>query len=154
MTGTPPAEVAWDLPGDRPLDDAAVRRAVAAALSRGGRPEALLCVVFVDDARLATMHGEYLGDPDPTDVIAFDLGEECDGPEGELYVSVERARAVSRARGVSAARELALYVVHGALHLCGYDDREPEERARMRAAEREVLSDLGYPPDDAPHDAP
>ena len=154
MTGTPPAEVAWDLPGARPLDDAAVRRAVAAALAHGGRPEALLCVVFVDDARLAAMHGEYLGDPEPTDVIAFDLGDECGGPAGELYVSVERARAVARARGVSPARELALYVVHGALHLCGHDDREPEARARMRAAERAVLAELGYPPDDAPHDVP
>ncbi len=153
MRGTPPAEVAWDLPGDRPLGDDEVRSAVAAALAHGGRPEALLCVVFVDDARLAAMHDEFLGDPEPTDVLAFDLGEECGGPAGELYVSVERARAVARERGVSAARELALYVVHGALHLCGHDDGEPAGRARMRAAEREVLSALGYPPDDAPHDA-
>ena len=154
MTRTPPAEVAWDLPGKRPLSDAAVRRAVAAALRFGGRPEAHLSVVFVDDARLAEMHAEHLGDPSPTDVISFDLGDEQGGPAGELYVSVERARAVALKRGVEVARELALYVVHGALHLCGHDDRKPAARARMRAAERAVLASLGYPEDGAPHDAP
>ena len=54
----------------------------------------------------------------------------------------DRARAVAAERGEDAAAELRLYLVHGALHLCGYDDREPAERARMRAAEAAVLSRL------------
>lgn len=146
-------EIAWDLPGDRPLRDAEVRRAAAAALAHGGRPGIGVGVVFVDDPRLAAMHAEHLGDPTRTDVITFDLGEEGGGPTGELYVSVDRARAVAAQRGVDPARELALYVVHGALHLCGFDDHDPDERAAMRAAERAVMAELGFPPDDAPHDA-
>jgi len=53
---------------------------------------------------------------------------------------------------VSEARELALYVVHGALHLCGFDDHDPEQRAAMRLAERAVMSSLGYEADEAPHE--
>lgn len=145
-------EVAWDVDGERPLTDADVRRAAAAALEHGGRPGIGLGVVFVADERLAAMHAEHLDDPSPTDVITFDLGEDDAGPAGELYVSVDRARAVAAARGVEPARELALYVVHGALHLCGFDDHAPRERAAMRVAERDVMARLGFPPDDAPHD--
>ncbi|MFT7542458.1 MAG: putative rRNA maturation factor, partial [Gammaproteobacteria bacterium] len=62
------------------------------------------------------------------------------------------AREVSQRRGVSFERELLLYVVHGTLHLCGFDDHEPEDRAEMRLAEAAVMSSLGYAADTAPHD--
>lgn len=140
---------------ERPLGDAAVRESVLAALEHGGRPGLRVGVILVDDPTLAELHERFLDDPSPTDVISFSLEEEGeaggDGPQAEIYASVDRARAVARERGVPVARELALYLVHGALHLCGMEDAEPEERARMRAAERAVLDRLGYPPDPAPH---
>ena len=139
------AEVAWSPAAGEPvLTDGEVRAAVQAALEHGGRAGALISVVLVDDANLARMHAEWLGDGSPTDVISFDLGEDQPGPAGELYVSAERARAVAAERGQDPRRELALYVVHGTLHLCGFDDREPDERERMRAAEARVLASLGY----------
>jgi probable rRNA maturation factor len=137
--------VHWATRGRRPLPKREIVRAVEAALAHGGRPGAELAVVLVGDRRLAELHRSALSDPAPTDVITFDLGEETGGPVGELYVSAERARDVARRRRGSVERELALYLVHGALHLCGFDDREPRARARMRAAEREVLRALGYP---------
>jgi probable rRNA maturation factor len=146
------AEITWASCGDAPVDDAAITAAVAAALEHGGRPGTLLAVVLVDDATLAELHREHLDDPSATDVITFDLGDEAPGPAGELYVSVERARTVADRRGVSPARELVLYVVHGVLHLCGYDDASEEERVRMRAAEAAVMARLGYEPDDAEHE--
>lgn len=146
-------EVHWDVADDaQPLSDADLARAAEAALEHGGRPGLELSVVLVDDPALAELHARYLDDPGETDVISFDLGEDEPGPAGELYVSVDRARARARTRGVEPGRELALYVVHGALHLCGFDDHEPGERAAMRAAEREVMARLGYPPDDAEHE--
>ena len=145
-------QITWSIPGAPPIPDEDVRRAVEGALARGGRPGLELAVVFVGDDALARMHAEHLGDPSPTDVLAFDLGEEGAGPAGELYVSVERAHRVALQRGVDLRRELSLYVVHGVLHLCGHDDREPDARARMRAAERAVRDELGCPADDAPHD--
>ena len=60
---------------------------------------------------------------------------------------------MARERGVTAERELLLYVVHGVLHLCGFDDHEEEDRSRMRAAERVVMERIAQPHDDAPHDA-
>jgi probable rRNA maturation factor len=144
MTG-PAAEIAWTVPGPRLLSEAEVRAAVAAALAHGGRPALLVAVAFVSDKALARLHGRWLGDPRPTDVLAFELGETGQGPAGELYVSVDRARAVARALDLPPERELALYVVHGCLHLCGHDDRRARPRARMRAAERTVLARLGFP---------
>lgn len=143
--------VVWSVPRDG-LDDAGVVRAVEAALLRGGRPGLELAVVLVDDATLAELHGRFLDDPTPTDVMAFDLGD-GDGPAGEVYVSVDRARAVAAERGVGLDRELALYLVHGALHLCGHDDHAEDERQAMRRAEAEVLAGLGYPADPGAHDS-
>ena len=147
-----PVDVAWDLPGQRPLDDERVREVARAALAHGGRGDLELSVVFVSDAALVELHGRYLGDDSPTDVMSFDLGGDTPGPGGELYVSVERAAAAPAERGVEVARELALYVVHGALHLCGFDDHDEAERREMRAAEHAVMEALGFPPDDAPHE--
>lgn len=133
-------------------DDAGVRRVVAAALREGGRDGVELSVVLVDDPTLTELHRVCLGDPRPTDVMSFDLGDEDAGPVGEVIVSVDRARAVAKERGVPFARELALYLAHGTLHLCGHDDGDEGARAAMRVAERRVLDSLGFAPDDAPHD--
>jgi len=143
--------VSWAQAGGDPrlLSDEDVRAAVEAALAHGGCPDTQIDVVFVDDETLASMHGEWLGDDSPTDVISFDLGDEFDGPAGELYVSEPCARRVAGEQGQDPRRELALYVVHGTLHLCGHDDHDDVERAQMREAERQVLARLGYA-DDAP----
>jgi len=149
--------VTWtvsNLPGD--LDEVEARAALVAALEHGKTPELRVDVILVDDAALARLHGQYLGDPTRTDVITFDLREDGapdeHGPDGEIYVSVERAREIAAVRGVGAAREQALYVVHGALHLVGFDDHDPEERASMRAAEAAVMSGLGYADDLGEHE--
>lgn len=134
-------EITWASRSKRPrgLSDARVRRAAEIALEYGRKPELELGIVFVDDEKLARMHAEWLHDGSRTDVITFDLGDDVHGPSGELYVSTERARDVAARRKLDLVREHLLYVVHGALHLCGYDDHEPRERARMRRAERIVL---------------
>jgi probable rRNA maturation factor len=142
-------QVAW-ASARRPLSDAAVRRIARAALSHGERANVPLSVVFVSDAALARLHGKWLGDSRPTDVISFDLDGAGGGPVGELYVSVPCAVRQARARKLSVERELALYVVHGCLHLCGHDDHAPSARRKMRAAERVVLSKLGFEDDPTP----
>ena len=145
-------EIVW-ADEDALLADSEVERAVQAAAIHGDRPGIPLAVTFVGDEFLAAMHGRHLDDPTATEVITFDLGDEGEGPVGELYVSVDRARARAEGRGVPLERELALYVVHGVLHLCGFDDHDDEDRRAMRAAEHDVLEGLGYPPDPSPHEA-
>ncbi|MFT4709272.1 MAG: putative rRNA maturation factor [Bacteroidia bacterium] len=161
-------QVTWES-AQQLLGDEAVMAAANAALDHGGRSGVGLSVVMVDDAEMIRIHDEYLGDPTPTDVITFDLNEEqgdeqapdlpdelaallAEAPVGELFVGVEMAERVARERGVSSERELALYVVHGVLHLCGFDDIQPADRAAMRVAEQVVMGGLGYAPDTAPHE--
>lgn len=152
MSGSPRVAIAWERGLRKPRGCSAelVRRAVRAARDVAGEHaiDGELNVVFVGDERLAELHDQWLDDPTLTDVITFDLrGEgDDDGPAGELFVSVERAQAVAARRGVDALRELLVYVVHGVLHLSGYDDHDPRERRRMRAAERRALASMGLPP--------
>ena len=65
-------------------------------------------------------------------------------PHGEIVVSADTARREATARGIPPLHELVLYVVHGALHLAGHDDKKPKQASRMRAAERRILNELGY----------
>lgn len=116
----------------RTLDDAAT--------AQGWRPAAgELSVAFLTDAALARIHGDFMGDPTPTDVITFP-GDPAAGTMGEICVSADRAATVAGRRGIDFARELALYIVHGWLHLSGCDDRKPAARREMRAAERTALA--------------
>ena len=103
------------LPGE-PL----IRRAIDAAAARCGVPERL-SVVFVDAAEMTALNRRHTGRDEATDVLAFPLDAETaqDGPLGEVIVCAELAR--ERA-GEGAIREALLYVVHGVLHLSGYDD--------------------------------
>ncbi|MAE45555.1 MAG: rRNA maturation RNase YbeY [Planctomycetes bacterium] len=142
--------ITWDTEA-RPLTDEQVTRAIEAALEHGGRADAMIEVALVDDETLAELHGRYLNDPSVTDVMAFELGEEGGGPLGEIYVSVDRAEIVAGRRGSSWERELTLYLVHGALHLCGFNDLEDADREAMREAEGAVLERLGLPPDGIEH---
>src|SRR5207245_8564741 len=80
----------------------------------------------------------------PTDVISFGLSEPGDPVLfGELIVSAETAATTARQAGVDPWHELALYLVHGVLHLCGYDDSSPDARAAMRRREGEILARAG-----------
>ena len=99
-----------------------------------GAAFANLSIVLVNDATMARLNLRYHDTPGTTDILTFDYG---DG-QAEIIVSVDHAYARPRP-----ARELALYVVHGILHLHGYDDRTPAQCRRMRAAERRLLSLAG-----------
>ena len=118
-------------------DPAFVRRVVRAALRYVARPDLPVSLLITDDAEIAALHGEFLGDPTPTDVISFELDDGA-----ELVVSRDTARRCAREHGHTIAAELALYIVHGILHVTGYDDVRPRDRERMRVAEREVMRRL------------
>jgi probable rRNA maturation factor len=97
---------------------------------------------------VAVLHRRFLGLPGPTDVLTFnfDTNRRRGHIDGEIVVctDVARRRAAVRGRSLQTARaELALYVVHGILHLAGYDDRTASGFCRMHAREDELLSKLG-----------
>jgi len=113
-----------------PRAKAACRRAAELVLE-----DRKVVVALVNDATMAELHERYLGERGPTDVLSF--------PHGEIVVSGDTARREALARGIRPLDELVLYVVHGALHLAGFDDRSAAARKRMRAAERRILKRLG-----------
>ncbi len=100
-----------------------------------------LSIAFLTDDALARLHADFMDDPSTTDVITFP-GEGAHGLAGEICVSVDTARTYAAKHDRPFAEELALYLVHGYLHLAGYDDLAPLTRRQMRAAERNAMSVL------------
>lgn len=88
-------------------------------------------ITFVDDAEIARVHGEFLDDPTPTDVITFH--------HGEILISTETAARQAAEHGQSFEHELALYAIHGLLHLAGWHDEEADEAAAMAKVQAEIL---------------
>lgn len=118
-----------------------LRGVVTQVLREEGISTAELSVALVDDAAIHEVNRSYLGHDYPTDVISFVLSDTDDGSlDGELVVSVETAVREAPRHEWAASDEVLLYVVHGLLHLCGYDDLTDEARPRMRARERDYLA--------------
>ena len=88
-------------------------------------------VWLISDRRMSRLHREFLSQTGPTDVITFQ--------HGEIFISVETARRHARVFGNSLLCELQLYIVHGLLHLHGFDDRTPADARKMQTAQEEIL---------------
>lgn len=129
-----------------PVDETPLRRAVRMILHDASIPQATVSVAVVDDPTIHQLNRRYLDHDDATDVLSFLLQREADRLEGEVVVSAETAQRVARRFGWSPADELLLYVIHGTLHLVGYDDQTPSERAAMREQERAYLARFGLQP--------
>ncbi|KAF0108364.1 MAG: hypothetical protein FD146_938 [Anaerolineaceae bacterium] len=127
-----------------------VERAARAALDLSGAPDADLTVVLAGDERIRLLNRDFLGKDAPTDVLSFPADEP--DPEtgrrylGDVVLSVPRAAAQAGERGHALEAEVQLLVVHGVLHLLGHDHAQAEEKARMWAAQSEVLARLGVSP--------
>lgn len=100
-----------------------------------------LSIVFVNDAEIAQVHADFMDDPSPTDVITFPAQPEMKSA-GEIIVSVDHARNRAAELGEPFSRELSLYLIHGWLHLAGYNDQTECDRAEMRNAEQKALAIL------------
>jgi probable rRNA maturation factor len=103
-----------------------------------GCPPGELSLVFLTDEALAQLHADFLADPSTTDVITFE-GNHAAGIAGEICVSVDTAATYARQHGRDFSEELTLYLVHGWLHLAGYDDLQPAKKRVMRRAEGRAL---------------
>ncbi len=140
MTGEADLEIA-DLQ-ERPVPEKSWFLALLRAVREEEGKAPRLSLALVDDKIISELHARFLGRKGATDVMSFALEED----EGEVIVSVETAERESKRLGSAMEDELALYFVHGVLHLLGYDDGNEEDRKEMIAAEKRVLARLGIRP--------
>jgi probable rRNA maturation factor len=103
-----------------------------------GCPPGELSLVFLTDAALAQLHADFLADPTTTDVITFE-GNAAAGIAGEICVSVDTAFQYAKDHRRDFSDELTLYLVHGWLHLAGFDDLKPAKKRVMRRAEARAM---------------
>ena len=130
------------------IDEAKITAAVQSILHHAGVSAAQVSIALVDDPTIHQLNVEFLEHDYPTDVLSFVLEQTDDSLEGELIVSTDTADREAREHDWPAEHELLLYVIHGALHLVGYLDAEPEERLQMLAAEKHFLGKFGVPVED------
>jgi probable rRNA maturation factor len=133
---------------DSSVDQQRLVNAVQHVLQRESIASAEIGVAIVDDARIHELNVQSLGHDYPTDVLSFPLSTHDQPLQGEIAVSLDKARAQAAGYGWTVQDELLLYVVHGVLHLAGYDDQDQPSALRMQARQRELLVDLGLCPRD------
>ncbi|MHB1418936.1 MAG: rRNA maturation RNase YbeY [Bacillota bacterium] len=122
-------------------------------LTEGIAPEAEVSVLLVDDERIRELNFSYRGINAPTDVLSFAMMEQTeDEPEvldaeeetilGDIVISMERAVQQAEEYGHGVEREVGYLMVHGFLHLLGYDHQQEDDQLRMRSREEEILKSV------------
>ena len=106
-----------------------------------------LNVVFVNDPYIRALNKAYRGKDQPTDVLSFnyDYDQGDQGIMGEVYISVETAKRQAGEHKLTLDQELAKLLVHGVLHVHGFDHEEDEDYKKMYAVEKEVLGEVAGP---------
>lgn len=122
------------------LDYARIKETARAVLQGEGYKQAKVTLALMTDAAIHKLNKQFLEHDEPTDVITFPYSEKP--LHGDIAISTETAMAAAKERGHAPADELLLYVIHGILHLCGYDDLKEKERQAMRKREQHYLKQL------------
>ena len=132
------------------LDKKLILQAVRRVIKDEGKSAKSLSIVLTDNRHIRDLNRQYLGHDTLTDVISFPL-EDVDWPtsgnsgiNGEIIASAELAQQQAQSSNGDPRAELMLYLVHGLLHLMGYDDRNPQAAKRMHQREDLLLEELGF----------
>lgn len=96
-------------------------------------------MIFVDHETSQAINRQFLAHDYPTDVIAFEYDDGEDEKWGEIYINIQKAREQANEYGVSYENELVRLIIHGLLHLSGYDDQDDASRAAMKQREDELV---------------
>ena len=124
--------------GSGGLQPSGIKRFARDVLQQEGVALGAVTIVFTDDAGIRDLNVRFRDKDRPTDVLAFPLHDD-DGYIGDVIISLERARAQAPRFENDPESELARLIVHGLLHLLGYDHHRSQDGRRMKAAERKAL---------------
>ena len=119
-----------------PLTRAWIRKVIKAENKRLGE----LNYIFCSDEFLLGINRQYLEHDTLTDIITFDNSEEPDRIEGDIFISIDRVTENANKFNTSFPKELHRVMIHGALHLIGYNDKTPSQKKQMRKKEDSYLS--------------
>ena len=128
------------------VDSAQLREAVGNVLADRGIENGEISLAVISDDQMRVLNARYLSHDWATDVLSFVHESDDQRLDGEVIVSADTAQRESCRYGWRPADELLLYVIHGALHLIGYDDHNPDDLVDMRTAERRHLAHFGLTP--------
>lgn len=117
-----------------------------AAAEEGVDPRAEVTVLLVERGAMASLKERWLGEPGATDVLAFPMDEQIPDDEpyvlGDIVICPDVAREQAARAGEKVAGEVDLLLVHGFLHLLGYDHVRPQDARSMRHRERKILNEF------------
>ncbi len=125
------------------INKSKIRKVVKVVLNKEVK-SAKLSIAFVDNEEIKRLNERFLGSNEVTDVIAFRLNNKEDILSGEIVISVETAVEVANKKKSSVEGEIILYLVHGILHLLGYNDNNKKNATIMHEKESKILAFLGY----------
>ena len=128
------------------IDESQLQQAARQILESQRFRAAEISIAVVDNTTIHELNQRYLQHDEPTDVLSFVLEQDQAYLAGEVIVSAEMAVQRAPEFGWPAQHELLLYVIHGVLHLVGFDDQTDEARAEMQQAERTCLKTFGLQP--------
>lgn len=130
----------------KPLNGKFIKRIASKILKYIRKPRNTdLEIVFLNNRAMRALNKRYKGRDSSTDVLSFKIDRREFGSDkflGQIIISVEKAEQNAKVFNTSFEEELALYIIHGILHLFGYDDETAKDRLRMSRKESEVLGYL------------
>ena len=127
---------------------------IEAALDTHSAPPGDVSVLLTDDIEMRELNMRFRGVDSATDVLTFPAPPTAIGHLGEIAVSLDFAAKQAESRGVSVEDEAAMLVIHGALHLAGFDDGTESERSDMVLQMNKIATICGVPTDEKWHSVP
>lgn len=129
----------FNLQKDIPLKKRSIQRVIRSLLSFLKIECDEIAIYFVTAKKICQLHDEFFNDPSITDCISFPLDKSY---LGEIFVCPKQALLYSEKRRIDPKEEVILYLIHGLLHLIGYDDLDPKSKKIMRRKEKSCMRHL------------
>jgi rRNA maturation RNase YbeY len=117
-----------------------IRHWIIQAIDNENHKAGVLNFIFTSDDILFELNQQYLGHSTLTDIITFDMSDKEKKVEGDVYISIERARENAKKFNEPVDREIRRLIIHGVLHLAGYKDKTLSEKEQISAKEEYYLS--------------
>lgn len=122
-----------------------VKRTIESALAFHNTPCDELAIHFISNKAMCKLHADFFNDPSPTDCVSFPYDSDRSSGYfflGEVFVCPKTALKYVEEKGGDIYQETTLYLIHGLLHLLGYDDIESKDRKIIRSKEKELMTHL------------